>query len=110
MNTKEYKYNLNKLLMETERGLAISTIEKMVTKEYGIPAPTFRKDRAIEKGSSKSIKDDRLACYAAFFNTTTDKLRNYELASNKSLKQLKSQTTKDVKEAVSDAIGLTKRA
>lgn len=107
---KDYKYNLNRLIMETERGLSISAIENMLLENYGIPAPTFRKDRAIEKGSSKSIKDDRLASYAAFFNTTTDKLRNYELSAGKSLKQLKSQTARDTRESVSDSLGLKKRA
>lgn len=107
---KEYKYNLNKFLNGIERGLAIGTIEKMITKNYGIPAVTFRKDRAIEKNSSKSIKEERLAAYAAFFNTTQEKLRNYELPTTKSLKQLKSQTARSLNAELENEIGFRKLA
>lgn len=110
MSTKEYKYNLNKLLMETERGLPISTIEKMIFDNYGIPAPTFRKDRSIKKDSSKSIKEDRLAYYAAFFNTTVELLRNYQIQFSKSLKDSKVQTSKELKNEVLSEIGLGKKA
>ncbi|MFD3001454.1 hypothetical protein ACFS7Z_13865 [Pontibacter toksunensis] len=106
---EEYKYNLNKLILATEKGLPIKTIEKMLEDNYEIPINTFRKHRAIKKKDERTIREDHLAIYAAFFNTTTEALRNYDLKTDKTLRQLKTQTKKDIKSELKTVLGIKRR-
>jgi hypothetical protein len=97
---KEYKYNLNKILMAMDRSLEIKVIEQMIENAYGIPVSTIRKHRAIPKDSNTAIREDHLAIYAKFFNTTVDALRNYELAIPNTLLKMQKGSKDELRKTV----------
>ena len=72
------KYNLQKLVDLLPRTYTIDRIQEELAKE-GIPARTFRRDKAIVLTEGSEIPGDRLMIYSKFFSVDISELFNYSV-------------------------------